>query len=271
MKKITIVLIILLSLSCLSFTSAKATPFLIVGHRGDMTYAPEHTLPSYQRAISQKADFIEIDLRLTKDNKIVSIHDETVDRTSNGKGKVFNLTLKQLKSLDFGSWYNKKYKGEKILTLEEIFKKYKNTTKYYIEVRDVNGKLLMEKQLVDLVKKYKLENKVIIQSFSADSLKKVHKLNPKLKIVQLIYEKEYKKFNLSKVSKYADGIGIGVVGNLVTKKFVRDVHAKGLTIHLFFMKDEKKLMKKMIPYGIDGVFSNDLTDTKKLAKQFNRK
>nr|WP_261379140.1 glycerophosphodiester phosphodiesterase family protein [Bacillus licheniformis] len=128
------------------------------------------------------ADFIEIDLRMTKDGKLVAFHDEDVSRTTDGKGNIENLSLKHVKEL-------RTEKDQQVLTLEEIFKKYGDSTKYYIETREGSkGRLVMEKKLIDILNRYKLleNNQVIIQSFSAKSLKKVRKLNKEVPIVQLV-------------------------------------------------------------------------------------
>lgn len=87
---------------------------------------------SYARAIKDKADYIEIDLRETKDGHLIAIHDKTVDRTTDGKGMTDDLSLAQIKKLNAG-------KGEKILTLEEIIQKFGQTANYYIETRESNS------------------------------------------------------------------------------------------------------------------------------------
>src|SRR5699024_5745889 len=91
----------------------------IIAHRGASTYAPENTLAAFQKALDQQANGIELDVRLTKDNVPVICHDATVNRTSNGKGYIHNMTVSQLKKLDFGASFSNKYKGEMIPTLEE--------------------------------------------------------------------------------------------------------------------------------------------------------
>lgn len=81
--------------------------FLIIGHRGASGYAPEHTIEAYQLAAEMGADYLEIDLQQTKDGELVAMHDETVDRTTNGKGLVKSYSLKELQQLDAGSWFRK--------------------------------------------------------------------------------------------------------------------------------------------------------------------
>jgi len=82
---------------------------LNVAHRGASGYAPEHTLLSYELGESMKGDYIEIDLQMTKDGELIAMHDETLDRTTNGTGLVKDYTLEEIKQLDAGSWFNEKY------------------------------------------------------------------------------------------------------------------------------------------------------------------
>ncbi|VDK14208.1 Glycerophosphodiester phosphodiesterase [Oenococcus sicerae] len=92
----------------------------IFAHRGYKNAAPENTLPSFQAAVKYPIDGLEIDVHMTKDHELVVIHDEKVDRTSNGSGYVKNKTLAELKSLDFGSWFSKTYEHTQIMTLHEF-------------------------------------------------------------------------------------------------------------------------------------------------------
>ena len=94
---------------------------IIFAHRGASTYAPENTLASFRLALSQGADAVELDVRLSADGQVVVMHDPIVDRTTNGHGRVAQLTLTELRSLDAGSFFSEKYRGEKIPLLEEVF------------------------------------------------------------------------------------------------------------------------------------------------------
>jgi glycerophosphoryl diester phosphodiesterase len=98
----------------------------VVAHRGLSAEAPENTFDSFDLAISNGIEHIEFDVQLTKDNEVVIIHDDTVDRTSNGSGYVSEKNLKELKNLDFGSWFSGKFKCIKIPTFEELLDRYRD-------------------------------------------------------------------------------------------------------------------------------------------------
>lgn len=92
----------------------------IIAHRGSAGTHPENTLPAFMEAVRSGADGIELDVHLTADQQLVVIHDESVDRTTDGKGLIRELTLKEIKDLDAGSWFDEKYQATKISTLQEV-------------------------------------------------------------------------------------------------------------------------------------------------------
>lgn len=231
---------------------------IIIAHRGASGYAPEHTYPAYNKVIEMGADYLEIDLRMTKDGKLVSMHDSTVDRTTNGHGEVKDLTLAEIKTFDAGKWFNQKYSSEKVLTLEEILSKYKDKVKYYIETRPVGKQLKMEKQLVDLLHQYDLvrKKKVIVQSFSEASLKKVHKLDKNIPLTQLIKNQKVTNEDIKKWKQYATYIGLDA--NLIDQDLLKKLYLHGLKVHVFFLETakEKREQVRVIKLGVDGIFTN---------------
>jgi glycerophosphoryl diester phosphodiesterase len=120
----------------------------IFAHRGATDRFNESTLTSYKIASKDHVDALELDLRMTKDGKLIVMHDETIDRTTNGTGKVSELTLEEIKSYHTVGKYNGKVTTEEIPTLEEVLQTFEHSQKYYIETRLVEGQTLMEEELV---------------------------------------------------------------------------------------------------------------------------
>lgn len=157
---------------------------IIVAHRGMNALAPENTMPAFELAVEKGAEVIELDILESKDGELVLIHDYTVDRTTNGKGKVSELTLEQLKSLtanktnnpDWQKEYDK-YPDAKIPTLEEVltFAKGKNVV-LALEMKGYGH----EDKVIDLVEKYQMESDVYVTSFSQDVLERVEQENPEI-------------------------------------------------------------------------------------------
>ena len=120
-----------------------------IAHRGFSSQAPENTFAAFDLAIENEFYYIETDVQLTADNIPVIIHDDTVDRTSNGKGKVSEKTLSDIKKLDFGSWFSPKFKDQKILTLSELLKNYNNKIHLVLELKSQQSELC--KQIAALI------------------------------------------------------------------------------------------------------------------------
>src|SRR5688500_16528220 len=97
---------------------------LVIAHRGASSYAPENTLAAFDLAIEMGARHLELDVHLTRDDHVVVIHDDTVDRTTGGVGPVAEQTLAELKSLDAGSWFGEKFAGQRIPTFAEVLERY---------------------------------------------------------------------------------------------------------------------------------------------------
>lgn len=254
MKKVYFILIVVLSLMGCSVI-AKENSFTVIAHRGASTIAPEHTMIAYKKAIENGADYIEIDLRMTKDGELVSIHDNTVDRTTNGQGNVGDFTLAELKKLDAGSWFSEEFAGETIPTLDEIFAEFGNTTKYYIETRLVDKKTVMEKYVENLIEKHdiKTEN-IILQSWYENSLREFDNKFTKVKL----FDQPFDEIDLDHVKTYADGIGIEA--SYLTKEIVNEIQNADLTVHVFFFENEKEATQEVISFGVDGIFTNFVQD-----------
>lgn len=155
---------------------------LVLAHRGASKIAPENTEAAFQKAMQMGADGVELDVQLTKDKKLVVIHDERVDRTTNGIGYVKDLTLKEIKKLDAGSYFSPKFAGEKILTLEEALELTRNSKLINIEIKNIIIKYKnIEREVVSIIKKMNLESKVICSSFNHYSIAMIKQLSPEIK------------------------------------------------------------------------------------------
>ena len=132
-----------------------------IAHRGASSYAPENTFSAFDLALDIGVNDIELDVHFTKDHHIVVIHDDTVNRTTNGIGYVSEMTLDQLKKLDAGSWFGKDFADQQISTLTEILDKYCGQLNFHIEIkaRNVPG---LASETCDMVKKYGIENLSLI-------------------------------------------------------------------------------------------------------------
>lgn len=246
-----------------------------VSHRGASAYAPEHTIAAYEMGEKMHGDYIELDLQMTKDGHLIAMHDVTLDRTTDGTGSIKDYTLNEIKQLDAGSWFNEKYpyaskaeyEGLKVPTLEEVFKKFGKNNSYYIETKSPDVYPGMEKELLRLVEKYKInKDKLLVQSFSPQSLKVMNELDPSIKLVQLISYKanaEITNEEIMEIKQYA--MGIGPNHTYLNEEYVQKVVNSGLELHPYTVNDKER-MKQLINWGVTGMFTNHpdlLHDVKK--------
>ena len=153
--------------------------FINYAHRGASAYAPENTMSAFNMAIQLNANGIELDLRRTKDGKIVIFHDNEIDKKSNKKGKISDYTYQELLNFDFGSWFDLKYKDEKIVLFEDFAKKFlpKELT-FAIELKEEK----IEKETFDIIKKYATHNNIYITSFNYNALENMRKIDSNIKL-----------------------------------------------------------------------------------------
>ena len=169
----------------------------IFAHRGFSSKAPENTLAAFRLAAQLPIAGIELDVQLTKDNKVIVIHDEILDRVTNGKGFLKDYTYEELSKLDVGSWFSKEYAGERMPLLEEVFELYKdNSLIIDIELKTAAIEYAgIEEKVNRLIEHYNMVERVIISSFNHYSLKKIKRINPKVKTGILTGEVLYEPAN----------------------------------------------------------------------------
>ncbi len=270
-------------------------PKINIGHRGASAYAPEHTFASYRLALEMKADFVEPDLQVTKDGVLICMHDTTLDRTTNAKevfpdrgrdvnGKkrwvISDFTLAEIKTLDAGSWFDKKFAGEKVPTLQEMIDLVRGKAGIIPETKSPEAYeksgLSMEKLLMELLKKNGLDKPgadpktpVVVQSFSLPSLRKIKKeFGCELPLMylfdragpELISEENCKKLKLE-----VDGIGPNKSIVLNRPEVVKNAHAAGLTVTIYTCRSKntgnfaevKTEMKHYLDLGVDAIFTDN--------------
>ncbi|SNZ17972.1 glycerophosphoryl diester phosphodiesterase [Terribacillus aidingensis] len=235
--------------------AAKGTnkELLVIAHRGASAVEPEHTFPAYDQALEDGADYIEIDLRKTADGELIAMHDDRVDRTTDGEGLVENMTLKELKTLDAGE-------GQSVPSLKEILGRYGDSVNYYIETRESDeGELIMEEDLLQLLKQHRIpQNQVILQSFSKASINALHDLDPALTLVQLLKKKEVDQLDADKLQDLQKkAVCVGIYAGILDESLVYLIQANGLEVHAYYRGDEREWTEEMLHYGVDGIFSDN--------------
>jgi glycerophosphoryl diester phosphodiesterase len=213
---------------------------LRIGHRGARAYEPENTLRSYKKALELGADAVELDVRSTRDGETVVIHDADVDKTTNGKGLVNQLTLKEIKQLNAG-------KNEKIPTLQEALDFLDKKARVLIELKETG----LEEKVLKAIEERGLEKNVIIVSFLEDALKKVRELNDKVE-TGLIYTKHK---NPIKAASDLNASYLLPLYRFTHTADVQKAHQSGLKVIVWTINKPEEVAE-YVKKGVDGITSD---------------
>ena len=228
----------------------------IIAHRGDKAHAPENTLAAFKLAAEKGADAIEFDVKLCADGQVIVLHDQTIDRTTNGKGNVSKISFPALRDLDAGSWFSEQFRGEPIPALEEVFESVGN--KLYMNVELTNyatpGDDLVQK-VVELVRKHGLKDRVIFSSFFPKNLKKARTLLPEVPC-GLLALPGLPGFWGRTFTWRGDYFALHPFIADVQPGMVFRVHAAGKRINVWTV-NAKEDINRMIGFGADAIFTDD--------------
>jgi len=230
---------------------------VIFAHRGASAYAPENTLAAFELALTQQTDAIELDVKLSADGQVVVIHDPTVDRTTNGQGKVKNLTLAQLKSLDAGRSFSRESTGDKIPTLEEVFESVGKRTFINVELTNytTRGDDLVERVCM-LVKKHQMQNRVLFSSFFASNLSKARSYLPQVPRGLLAMNGLLGVWSRSFGFTFGKYDALHPNLNDITQQEIIRVHRLKRHVYVWTVNREED-MHRLFYWGVDGIFTDD--------------
>lgn len=235
-------------------------PVAVIAHRGYDDRAPENTLTSFRKAYEIGASMIELDVHLTKDGEVVVMHDTTLDRTTTGSGEVKNKTLDELKQLDAGIKFNKIFEGEKIPTLDEVLAYAKDKISVNIEIKSEavsdNPKpgMGIEEKIVNLVKKYNMEEYVMVSAFKGKALKRIKTFSPKISTGLLMVSDGLFRSHIEYVSTIkADAIH--EFSKFVSKSDIAKSKKYNIRENVWTVNDPHT-MGKLIDRGVSGLITD---------------
>lgn len=235
---------------------------LIIAHRGASMFAPENTVAAFQLAAALGADAIEVDAKLSSDGHVIIHHDATLDRTTNGTGRIAKHSLSELKCLDAGSHFNSTYAGEKIPSLREVFELFGDKLLINVEMTNYehpfNG---LPQKIVQLIREYNLEGRVLLSSFNLIALYKARRIAPEI-MMGLLVGKHESKMMRRFLHSIAPHDAFHPQNEILDNACILDMHARGRLIFVWTVNDEERL-RELFQQGVDGVF----TDNPGLARQ----
>ncbi|MFP6583079.1 MAG: glycerophosphodiester phosphodiesterase family protein [Candidatus Hydrogenedentota bacterium] len=278
-----------------TMADSKTNEVTVIAHRGASKYAPENTLAAFELAYTMKADYFELDCTLSKDGEVIVIHDDTLDRTTNIRGRVMNTASDVIGKADAGTWFDEKFAGEPVPTLGESLDMAKGKIGVYIEIKDSDrhdkelldllfvlgnkeGSLLPEAQdkvlriieeadtpnleltrkVIQQVRDRGMENEIIIQSFSPIVCAIACIEAPEMRtelLASSINDNPDQWPDYQTWAKLLKPKGFNCHKNLVTQELVDEFHELGMTLAVWTV-DGKREMQNLAAMGVDALITN---------------
>jgi len=239
---------------------------LNIAHRGASAFAPENTMAAFEKAIELGADVIELDLHLTRDGELVVIHDDTLDRTTDGRGSVHGRSLQELRRLDAGRWFEEGFAGQRIPTLAEVLDCFAGKVPLALEVKAGSTFFPgIEERVVAALRQRSAIEQAAIASFDHFALRRLKEIEPALRTAALLVGRPVA---MSALAGACAADAMALEASLVTKTEVEACRAAGLQIVVWVVNDPAQ-MRHFIRLGVDGIIT-DRPDLLRLALSEHR-
>lgn len=228
----------------------------VMAHRGASTEAPENTMAAFQKAIDDMADYIELDVQLTNNGEVIVMHDSNAYRTTGVDANIVNMTYKEVKTLDAGSWFSDEYVGENVPSLKEVLELTQGKIKLNIELKPADNGTALAKNTVRLIEKYNMVNDCVITSFSESALKAVKTYNQEIKVGYILSAAYGDFYDMKDIDFFS------VNAAFLSKRTIDAIHNSGKRVYAWTVNN-KEAIKNLTNKGVDGI----ITDNPVLARE----
>jgi glycerophosphoryl diester phosphodiesterase len=226
-----------------------------IAHRGASKETPENTLAAFRRALEAGAAAVECDVQRTRDGRLVVIHDQTVDRTTNGRGPVVSLTFEECRRLDAGAWFSPAFAGERVPSLDEVLDLVRERALLLLEIK--HGPIFyegIETQIAGALRRHRMDAAVLVMSFDHPSVRNMRRAAPDV-ATAIIYRARLVDPLAAARAAHADALC--PEWRLVTPDVAAGAHAEKIGV-LPWTIDNEEAMRRCLAAGVDGVTSNDV-------------
>lgn len=246
-------------IGCLSIAGFAQTQVACIAHRGGRGLAPENTLAAVRAGMKYNVEYLEIDVHQTADSVVVVSHDETLDRCTDGHGRIDQTTFAEIRKLDAGAWFGPEFQGEKIPTLAEVMDLVDGKHKLWIELKAGGDYPGIERRIVDLIHAKQAEEWAQVISFDTEALRNIHHLDSEIVVHQLLVSNlTLLPWYLGTKLYWGNPKNIDFVDGLiyhhrfVRKSMIKRFHARGKSLMVWTVNSPKR-MEKLSRKGVDGI------------------
>jgi len=227
----------------------------VIAHRGFSSAAPENTIAAVRAAIEIQADMVEIDVTLTSDGHIVIIHDETLDRTTNGSGKVSAFNRAELQLLDAGSWFAPNYAGERIPSLDAVLDEVDGWILLNVEIKSEAVERGIVAKVASAIRRRGMVDQVVVSSFSPTALQQMHSEAPEIRTAVLYNTKFHKGQDAVEIVTDLGASVFNIKRQRLTKKMLRRCRDQEIPIGIYTVNDPRRL-RRLVKKGINAIFTD---------------
>jgi glycerophosphoryl diester phosphodiesterase len=227
----------------------------VIAHRGFSGAAPENTLAAVRAAIELGADMVEIDVTLSSDGHVVVIHDETLDRTTDGSGAVSRYSLAELKQLDAGSWFGAEYAGERIPTLEEVFTEVDDRILLNVEIKSEAVVRGVVGEVASAIREFEMIDQVVVSSFSPSALEEMHELAPEIQTAVLYNSTLHQGRDAVTIVESLGASVFNIKRQRLTRKMRRRCREHDIPVGIYTVNKPRR-MRRLVNKGINAIFTD---------------
>lgn len=234
---------------------AEGSPTRVIAHRGFSANAPENTLAAIRQAIDVGADMVEIDVTVSADGHVVVIHDDTLERTTDGHGRVANHTLDDLRALDAGSWFSPRFLGEPIPTLGEVLDLVRGRILLNIEIKSEAVALEGPRRVAQLVIERDMAEHVVVSSFAPAALESLRRSAPEIRTASLYNDDLHRGLTPGAIVDEVGATAFNVDHRTLSREMLASCREHRLPVSVYTVNDRAR-MQELVALGIDAIFTD---------------
>ncbi len=231
-------------------------PVMVIAHRGFSGRAPENTMAAFKRAMDIGSDAIEFDVRFSRDGRLIVFHDDTLERTTNGKGRVADFTLNELKQLDAGSWFSPMFAGERIPALEEVLELTRGHILFNIELKKGDhGKYSMldlAEQTFKEVSRTGMGEQVLFSSFDLEAIERIRQKDSGIQVAFITRDPWNSPLDAMRGKSFPV---LNPRKSVLNEKNLSAARQQGVKVNVWTLNGDEE-MEKFIPMGVDGIITD---------------